>query len=340
MSSSIVSPPGTASDRRAPTWLVWLALGIVYVVWGSTYLAIRITVETLPPLLTGGLRFIAAGLIVFVWLRLRRGARSFRLTRAEIGASAVVGAALLFGGNGMVMIAEQDVPSALAALIIASVPLWVVVLRSIFRDKVSLGTLVSVLVGFVGVGVLLLPGSRPEGVRLGGLLLLVAASLSWAGGSFFSKKLPLNRDPLVSTGLQMLLGGLIMAVAGVARGEAVNIDVASFSTASIVALVYLVSIGSLVAFTAYVWLLQNAPISKVATYAYVNPVIAILLGWLILDEKFTTTIVLGATIIVASVAFIVRKESAPAPTSAESQDAPEASDAPPDRLTVGAHSEA
>ena len=337
MSSSIVSPSGTASDSGAPTWLVWLALGIVYVVWGSTYLAIRVTVETLPPLLTGGVRFIAAGLIVFAWLRLRRGPRSFRLTRAEVGASAVVGAALLFGGNGMVMIAEQDVPSALAALIIASVPLWVVVLRSIFRDKVSLGTLVSVLVGFVGVGVLMLPGSRPEGVRLGGLLLLVAASLSWAGGSFFSKKLPLNRDPLVSTGLQMLLGGLIMAVAGVARGEAVNIDVASFSTASIVALVYLVSIGSLVAFTAYVWLLQNAPISKVATYAYVNPVIAILLGWLILDEKFTTTITLGATIIVASVAFIVRKESAPVP--AAERDPAGASDAPPDRLAVGAHSE-
>jgi len=222
----------------------------------------------------------------------------------------LIGGALVLGGNGLVMVAEQEVPSGLAALIIAAVPLWVVVMRGVVGESIPRGTLVGVVVGFAGVALLLLPGGA-EGERggVGGFLLVVLASLSWALGSFMSKRADLPEDPFLSTSLQMLLGGAVCIPAGLAIGEAGEVDVAAFSTDSLIAFAYLVVIGSLLAFTAYVWLLQHAPISKVATYAYVNPVIAIFLGAVILSEDLTFTILLGALIIVGSVAAIVRRES-------------------------------
>lgn len=297
-----------AAARSAPRSVVveWAALWTVYLVWGSTYLAIRVVVETLPPLLSAGARFIAAGLVMYAWLALRGGRARVRVTLREIGASALVGSALLLGGNGVVAIAEQTVPSGLAALIIASVPLWVIVLRALFGDRASGGTLVGVVVGFAGVG--LLVGSQTGGGSLGGVILLVLASVSWATGSFFSSKLPLPKDPFVSTSVQMLTGGGALVVAGLAGGEMSGLDVGSFSAASLFSLGYLVVFGSLLAFTAYTWLLHNAPISKVSTYAYVNPVVAVFLGWLILSETITVTMLVGAAVIVASVAFIVRHE--------------------------------
>jgi drug/metabolite transporter (DMT)-like permease len=302
--------------------MVWAALWVIYIVWGSTYLAIRVTVETLPPFLSAGSRFLVAGVIVFAFLAVRKGLAAIRLTGREIAASALVGAALLFGGNGLVSLAEQEVSSSLAALIIASVPLWVVLLRSLTGEKVSRGTLVGVAIGFAGVAMLVLPGTGADGAGLAGVLTLVVASASWASGSFFSSRLPLPRNPFVSTAAQMVLGGLVLLVAGTLSGELSGLDVSEFSGASIGAFAYLVTVGSLFAFTAYVWLLQNAPISKVATYAYVNPVIAIFLGWLILSESITTNILIGAAVIVSSVAFIVSKESAPAPPEADDADAP------------------
>lgn len=310
-------------STAAPTWVVWLALWTVYLIWGSTYLAIRITVETLPPLTAGGVRFLLAGALMYGWLAVRRGRAGVRVTRRQVGASAIVGGALLLGGNGLVMLAELEVPSGLAALIIASVPLWVVVLRSVFGDVVRGGTLVGVAAGFVGVGLLVLPSDKPGGASFLGLLTLVLASLFWASGSYYSKRAPLPGDPFTSTAVQMLAGGAILMVAGLARGELAGLDVSAFSAASLGALGYLVVAGSLLAFTAYTWLLQNAPISKVATYAYVNPVVAIFLGWLILAEPITPIVVVAASIIVSSVAFIVRKESVPAPAGeAESPTAP------------------
>ena len=302
--------------------MVWAALWVIYIVWGSTYLAIRVTVETLPPFLSAGSRFLVAGVIVFAFLAARKGLAAIRLTGREVAASALVGAALLFGGNGLVSLAEQEVSSSLAALIIASVPLWVVLLRTLTGEKVSRGTLVGVAIGFAGVAMLVLPGSGSDGAGLAGVLTLVVASASWASGSFFSSRLPLPRNPFVSTAAQMVLGGLILLVAGAVSGEMSGLDASEFSGASIGAFAYLVTVGSLFAFTAYVWLLQNAPISKVATYAYVNPVIAIFLGWLILSESITTTILIGAAVIVSSVAFIVSKESAPARPDADEADAP------------------
>ena len=328
-----VNTPAATPRAPAPSWMVWAALWVIYIVWGSTYLAIRVTVETLPPFLSAGSRFLLAGLIVFAFLAVRGGLQAIRLTRREVAASALVGAALLFGGNGLVSLAEQTVSSSLAALIIASVPLWVVLLRTITGEKVSRGTLVGVGIGFAGVAMLVLPGNESNGAGLAGLLTLVVAAASWASGSFFSSRLPLPRNPFVSTAAQMVLGGLVLLVAGTVTGEASGLDVSEFSGASIGAFAYLVTVGSLFAFTAYVWLLQNAPISKVATYAYVNPVIAIFLGWLILSESITTTILVGAAVIVSSVAFIVRKESAPSP-----QPVADDADAPAEAALAGASS--
>jgi drug/metabolite transporter (DMT)-like permease len=293
------------SDGNA---LVWLGLWTVYIVWGSTYLAIRVTVETLPPLLTAGVRFVVAGVIMFGVLAASRGLDAMRITRRQLLSCAVIGGALLLGGNGLVVLAERDVASSLAALIIASVPLWVVLFRRITGDRVAIGTLVSVVVGFIGVAILVLPEGTGDG-SLFGLVLLVAAAVCWAAGSFLSTRLTLPSDPLTSTTWQMLLGGVWLFVAGVGMGEFGEIDVERFSGASIAAFVYLILFGSLLAFSAYVWLLQNAPISKVATYAYVNPVIALLLGWVILSEEITGTMLIGAAVIVASVAFVVKRES-------------------------------
>jgi drug/metabolite transporter (DMT)-like permease len=318
-------------EGGAPSWMVWSALWVVYIVWGSTYLAIRVVVETLPPLLSAGSRFTLAGLILFGILALKQGVSAIKVTKREVGASLLVGAALLFGGNGLVSLAERDVSSSLAALVIASTPLWVILLRKLSGDRISRGTLFGVAVGFAGVAVLVLPGGESNAANATGLILLVIAAASWASGSFFSSRLPLPRDPFVSTATQMVTGGLVLLVAGLVTGETSGLDPSEFSGASIAAFAYLVTFGSLFAFTCYVWLLQNAPISKVATYAYVNPVIAIFLGWMILDESITTTIMVGAAVIVSSVAFIVTKESGPA-KKPEAGDA----DAPAEAALAGA----
>jgi drug/metabolite transporter (DMT)-like permease len=304
--------------------LTWLALATIYVVWGSTYLAIRVMVETMPPLLSAGVRFAVAGAIFWAALRLAAGRERVRVTRAELAGAALIGTLLCFGGNGLVTVAEQEVPSGLAALVIGSVPLWVVLMRSVHADRPAPATLVGVVVGFVGLAVLVLPGDRPGDAPLWGMLVLVAASMSWAAGSFYSRHVPLPGDALASTGWQMLLGGAGMIVVGALVGELDEVRPSAFSGDSLAAFAYLIFVGSLLAFTAYVWLLRNAPISTVATYAYVNPVIAIILGWAILSEEITVTVVAGATAIVLSVATVVRQEStrpepeevAPAPAEA------------------------
>jgi drug/metabolite transporter (DMT)-like permease len=207
------------------------------------------------------------------------------------------------------MMAEQDVPAGLAALIVASVPLWIAVLRWLFEDRVDRGTLIGVVLGFLGVAFLVVPGRGSAGAAFGGMALLVLASALWASGSFLSRRLPLPKDPFTSTVFQMLLGGVVLGGAGLVRGEGAGLDVATFSGASLSGLAYLIVAGSLIGFTAYTWLIQNAPISKVSTYAYVNPVVAIFLGWLILSESLTPIILVAAGVIVAAVALIVNREA-------------------------------
>jgi drug/metabolite transporter (DMT)-like permease len=292
---------------------LWAALTTVYLVWGSTYLAIRVMVETVPPLLGSGTRFLVAGTLFASYLVVRRGPGALRVSRGELAACAAVGTALLLGGNGLVAVAEQDVPSGLAALVVATVPLWVVVFRRAAGEAVGVVTAVSVAVGFAGVAVLLLPGERPENAPLSGVLIVVAAAFCWASGSFASSRLALPADPLRSTAVQMLSAGTVMVLVALVAGEGADVRPGAFSADSILAFVYLVFAGSLLAFTAYVWLLRNAPLSKVATYAYVNPVVAIALGALILGEEVTPLVAVGAAIIVASVAVTVRREGRPEP---------------------------
>lgn len=308
-----MSPPLPSRRAPAPGWLVWVCLWIVYLVWGSTYLAIRVTVETLPPLLGMGVRFVAAGALMYGWLFFRRGRGGMAVSRRQLASCALVGAALLFGGNGMVAVAEQNVASSLAALILGAIPLWVVVLRKLSDERISGGTLAGVGVGFAGVAVLVIPRGASGGTQALAVGLMLVAALSWASGSFASGRLELPGNPFVSTSIQMILGGVVLLAAGALRGELTSLDAASFSRASLLALVYLIFVGSLLAFTAYTWLLQNAPLSKVSTYAYVNPVVAVLLGWSLLSEEITLLTLGGAVVIVASVAFIVRHESVPQP---------------------------
>jgi drug/metabolite transporter (DMT)-like permease len=206
---------------------------------------------------------------------------------------------------------SRNAAPSLAALIISSVPLWVILMRGTTGDRPSLGTSLGVVAGFTGVGILVLPGNQPAGVAAWAIGLILFASFSWALGSFLSTRMEMPKDLLISTTYQMIGGGFALVAGGLARGEATGFDASSWSTASLLAFGYLVTMGSLVGFTAYAWLLQNAPISKVATYAYVNPVVAIFLGWLILSEEVTTATLAGAAVIVASVAFIVRRESSP-----------------------------
>ncbi|HEV3002022.1 MAG TPA: EamA family transporter [Solirubrobacteraceae bacterium] len=289
---------------------VWIALWTVYLVWGSTYLAIRYVVDTMPALLSGGARFLLAGLLFSAWLVARGGLSALRVTRAELAGCAFVGVALLLGGNGLVSVGEDEgVPSGLAALVIASVPLWVVLFRRLAGERIGRTTPLWIAVGFAGVAVLLLPGDRPEDAPLAGMLILVAAAFSWASGSFASSRIAIPDDPVRATALQMLIGGSVTLLVGLAAGEGGGVRVEAFSWESIAAFAYLVVIGSLWAFTAYAWLLQNAPISQVATYAYVNPVVAIALGAVFVDEDVTPLMAVAAVVICASVAGTIREES-------------------------------
>jgi drug/metabolite transporter (DMT)-like permease len=294
--------------KNAPSSLaIWSALASVYVIWGSTYLAIAIAVQTLPPLFSAGVRFLLAGLVLLAFIAARRG---LRVERAQLVGASIVGLLLLVGGNGFVVLAERTVPSGLTALIIASVPLWIVIFRRIAGDRIHVSTFVGVAVGFAGVAFLVIGRGATGTVDPFGLGILLVATVSWALGTFLSPRLRMPRDGLLSTGIQQLAGGIVLVALGAAAGEVTHLEPATWSTGSLLAMAYLVVFGSLVAFTAYSWLLQNAPVSLVATYAYVNPVIAVLLGALILAEPITPSIIVGAAIIVAAVAFIVTREGA------------------------------
>lgn len=297
-----------ASSRRASTLNVWLALGTVYLVWGSTYLAIAIAVQTLPPLFYSGIRFGLAGLILAAWLAFR--GVDLRISRRELIGAATVGTLMLAVANGLVNVAERTVPSGVAALIIASIPLWIVVYRMVAGERVGRDLLAGVFLGLVGAAILVVPGGLNGTIDPLGAFLLFIATLSWALGTFLSPRLATPRNALVSTAYQMLAGGVVLIVAGLGRGELANIDPATFSFRSVLAFAYLVVFGSLVAFSAYTWLLQNASVSLVSTYAFVNPVVAVFLGALILAEPITASILIGAAVIVVAVAFIVFRQNA------------------------------
>ncbi|HEU4423538.1 MAG TPA: EamA family transporter [Pilimelia sp.] len=307
-----------SASRRGPdnpprAALVWVALGIVYVVWGSTYLAIRVTVETLPPLVSAGVRFGTAAVVLAVIIVIRRGAGALRVSWRQAGAAATVGVLLLAGGNGLVVLAEAGppgvaVPSGIAALLIATVPLLVVLLRAVTGDRPGLATVAGVVVGFAGLVVLVLPAGGSRAAPLAGALTVVVGAVCWSTGSFLSGKLPMPADPFVATVYEMVAGALVLTALGLARRELEGFEPAEVSARSWLALAYLMVAGSLVAFTAYVWLLHHAPISLVSTYAYVNPVVAVALGALLVAEPITAQVLLGGAVIVLGVALVVSTE--------------------------------
>ncbi len=287
--------------------LLWVALITVYVVWGSTYLAIRVVVRTIPPFLSAGSRFVVAAALVTTFLAATRGWSALRITKREALGCAFVGSMLLMGGNGLVVLAEQHIASGLAALVVAAVPLWIVLLRLVSGDRPRGATVLAVLIGFVGIALLLAPGGGSA--RIVGIFTVLAASLSWSIGSFRAPRMQLPADPFVTTVYEMFAGGTLMLVVGAARGELGGFDITAVSDKSAAGWVYLVLAGSVLAFTAYVWLLQNVPISLVATYAYVNPAVAVVLGALLLGEAISWEVLVGGAVVIASVAIVVSVEN-------------------------------
>lgn len=290
--------------RHAPRALVIAAFAAVYVLWGSTYLAIRFAVQTLPPFLFAGARFTFAGAVLAAFA-LARGAE--RPTRANWKAAAIVGTLLFPLGNGIVVWAETRVDSGMAALLVATEPFWVVLLlwmRSGVRPRPLV--IAGIVAGFAGLFILVgrspVPGAGADAFAAA---MLVGASFSWAAGSLYARTAPLPRAPLLSAGMQMIAGGLGLLVMGSVGGELADLNLAAVSTQSWIGVVYLVIFGSFVGFSAYSWLLTVVPPARVATYAYVNPVIAVVLGWAIAGEAITWRLAVAAAVIIGAVALII-----------------------------------
>jgi drug/metabolite transporter (DMT)-like permease len=311
-----MAAPTLPPTQSASPAALWTALGIVYVVWGSTYLGIRIVVDVAqqPPLFPTGIRFLLAGSVLAIAVVLRKGWRAFRVPLRAVLGSVLLGFLFLFCGVGMVSVAEQTVTSSLAALLVAAMPLWVVLMRAgVGRERPAALTWVGTVVGFAGIAVLARPDTQ-EGVALWGVLLILFATICWGFGVFITRRLTLPEDNFVGAVYEMLGGGLVLIVAGTAVGEFADFSVADVPAEGWWAFLYLTLIGSVVAFSSFVWLLGHAPPSLVTTYAYVNPVVAVFLGWLILSESITFPVVVGGSLAVLGVALVVRGER-PRPTS-------------------------
>ena len=288
--------------------LIWVGILILYVVWGSTYLGIRIAVELIPPFVMAGLRFGLAGLVILTVALVRRRGRIPMPTRRELADMIIVGAALMVGGMGMVALGERTVPSGIAALLIAMMPLWVAVLGRVFLGvHLPRLAIAGVVIGLVGVGILVGPSSEAnESFDPGGIIALLISPISWGAGSLYaSHRARMPRDPLVATGGQMLAGSAILLLVATITGELAAFRLDAVTPESIIAFAYLTVVGSLIAFTAYVWLLKVAPLPLIATYAYVNPIVAVALGAILLQEPITPRTLVAGTVIVVAVALII-----------------------------------
>jgi drug/metabolite transporter (DMT)-like permease len=300
-------------DPKRSVILLIVAFTAVYILWGSTYLAIKYVIETLPPFISTGARFLLAGATLFIVGRFSKDYE--KPTPTQWRASAVVGVLLFLGGTGGVVIAERHITSGLAALLVATEPFWVVLLSWLWLKgarpdwKVALG----LLIGFVGVYLLIDGGAAGQAGngtnQLYGMVLVIAAALCWATGSIYGVRAPASKSLILASGMQMLAGGSALLLVGTLMGEWNSFDGAAVSLDSWLALAYLLVFGSLITFTAYSWLLKNARPATVATYAYVNPVIAVMLGWAIAGESFTGRMLLGAGVIVGSVVLITSQNS-------------------------------
>lgn len=298
MSASVAKP-------QASRTLIILAFAAVYILWGSTYLAISVAVETIPPFFMAGVRQFLAGTLMFVFLK-ARGAEWPR--RLHWRSAAMVGLLMLVGGNGFVTFSEQQIPSGLAALIVATVPLWMVLFDwLVFKGKrPAMQVAIGLVVGFVGVGLLIGPGQfgGDSGYDTLSLVILLLAPVLWAIGSLYSRRAPLPDNTALGTSMEMLAGGVLLGVLGLATGETARLDIAAISSESLLAVLYLIIFGSIVGFSAFVWLLKTVDPAQVSTNAYVNPVVAVFLGWLILGEPVTPQILVVAGVIIVAVILI------------------------------------
>ena len=297
--------PTPSGPSRHPNRLVAvLALLIVYIFWGGTYLGIRLAVRTIPPFLMAGTRFLVAGALVYAYARLRGSERPSGRHWLNAG---VVGTLLLVGGNGLLSWAEQMVPSGIAALLVATVPLWMILIGLLERNgrRPSPVALAGVLLGFAGVAVLVLPSNAgADRINPVGFVVLLAGALFWALGSLRSRAVSLPASPLLSTGMQMIVGGALLVLLGLATGEGQRLHPSQVSLESLLGLAYLITFGSIVAYNAYLWLLKNADPTWVSTYAFVNPIVAVVLGWLIAGERLAPRALLASAIIILAVVII------------------------------------
>lgn len=306
---------GTPTGGRSPAARVAVALVTVYVLWGSTYLAIHYVVASVPPFLSASIRFVVAGALLYPFA-IRRGSAQLRATDRPTlrhwRSALIIGGMLLALGNGGVSAAERYVPSGIAALLVAMVPLWMALFgRLRYRERLRTVAVVGLLVGFGGVA-LLVSGSKSGSsgghaghLNAAGFGWLLFATLAWSSGSLYARRAPTPVRPLLGTAMEMLAGGAVCAVIAAALGEFSRVDLRQVHASSWIGLGYLVVFGSLLAYSAYTWLLRNAPTPLVSTYAYVNPAVAVLLGWLIADERLTMRTVAAAAVIVVGVALIV-----------------------------------
>lgn len=300
-------------------WRIVLAMAAVYVIWGSTYLAIRFALETLPPFGFAGVRFVISGLLVYGWARWRGAPRP---TGRNWRAAAICGALLMLMGNGGVVWAEQRLDSGLAALLIATEPLWIVMLFWLRPrgTRPTLQVVAGLALGLAGMAFLVRPGGGVEPV---GALAVLLASFCWAAGSLYGRRAPLPASPFLSSGMQMLSGGVLLLLVSLLAGEPAQADLSQASLRSLLAVTYLI-VGGLIAFTSYGWLLRVASPVMVSTYAYVNPVVAVLLGWAFAGEPLTGGMLGAAAIILTGVAMITLSPARPQPEGEPLEDEPAA----------------
>jgi drug/metabolite transporter (DMT)-like permease len=301
------------SQGISKSQLTWLSLWTVYLIWGSTYFAIAYVIESMPPLLAMGIRFLIAGILLALIISLRQGPSELKIPRAELRSSLLMGFLLLGFGIGTVSIAQAYVPSGIVALIIAALPLWIAIFRTISGERLVKLSWLGLVIGFAGVALLLKPGSitpvsEIENSKLFLFMLLVLlGNIGWALGTFLAPRFPLPKNTLVFTAYEMLAGGISLTLAGFVKGESIS-DFLDATTWSWLWFIYLIIFGSIAAYTAYLWLVANAPVSLTATYAYVNPIIAVALGALFLNEKITSSYALGGLIILIGVVLVVSVE--------------------------------
>ena len=327
---------GTAVDTRSKV-LSWIALGVVYLVWGSTYLAIRVGVGHLPPLLFAGIRYVIAGALLYpIALRAATGSRGSAKGRPKPGArawfaGAVIGVLLLFAGNGGVSIGETTLPSGFAAVLVATVPLWMILFAwPVRHQRIRLRPAVALAVGLGGVIILVGEGTAPD--RISGVIIVLGAAAAWGFGSVLSHRLAVPSHAMLAAAIEMIVGGIVLLAVGACSGEFSRIQWSSVPATSWIALGYLIGPGSILAFTAYGYALSHLPLTTVSTYAYVNPVVAVLAGIVFLGEQFTWREGLGAAFVLASVIITLhRSRSTSRPAPARDGDMPEA------QLSPGEH---